>query len=94
MTSDPLFFVLNEFPQLINVILGHMSLVGPRPEMVYFHEMCSKENKNYDKILLIRPGITGWVKTGYDFTFLINYSVSMYFKSLLYTLDAIVYRKE
>jgi len=85
---------LDELPQLINVILGHMSLVGPRPEMVYFHEMCSKENKNYDKILLIRPGITGWVKTGYDFTFLINYSVSMYFKSLLYTLDAIVYRKE
>jgi len=100
---------LDELPQLINVILGHMSLVGPRPEMVYFHEMCSKEIKNYDKRLLIRPGITGWaqtmykrsdtleeyrVKTGYDFTFLLNYSVSMYFKSLLYTLDAIVYRKE
>lgn len=100
---------LDELPQLINCIKGDMSLVGPRPEMPYFHELCKKEIPNYTKRLLVKPGITGWaqtmykrsdtleeyrIKTGYDFYFLLHYSVGMYFKSLLYTLDTLVYRKE
>lgn len=100
---------LDELPQLINCIKGDMSLVGPRPEMPYFHELCKGKIPNYTKRLLVKPGITGWaqtmykrsdtldeyrIKTGYDFYFLLHYSVGMYFKSLLYTLDTLVYRKE
>ncbi|MEA1883091.1 MAG: sugar transferase [Thermotogota bacterium] len=100
---------LDELPQLINCTKGDMSLVGPRPEMPYFHELCKKEIPNYTNRLLVKPGITGWaqtmykrsdtleeyrIKTGYDFYFLLHYSVGMYFKSLLYTLDTLVYRKE
>jgi len=100
---------LDELPQLINCIKGDMSLVGPRPEMPYFHELCKQEIPNYTKRLLVKPGITGWaqtmykrsdtleeyrIKTGYDFYFLLHYSIGTYFKSLLYTLDTLVYRKE
>ena len=55
-------FKLDELPQLINVIIGDMSLVGPRPEVkkyvdLYNHEQC--------KVLSIRPGITDWASIHY-----------------------------
>lgn len=46
---------LDEFPQLINVLKGEMSFVGPRPEVRHYVEMYNEEQK---KVLLIRPGIT------------------------------------
>ena len=46
---------LDEFPQLVNVLLGHMSLVGPRPEVPEFAEFFPRE---FGKILTVRPGIT------------------------------------
>ena len=46
---------LDEFPQLINVFIGDMSLVGPRPEVPHYVDMYSDYEKN---VLLIRPGIT------------------------------------
>jgi lipopolysaccharide/colanic/teichoic acid biosynthesis glycosyltransferase len=50
-------YKLDEFPQLLNVILGDMSLVGPRPEVL-------EEVRNYTKeemeLLSVRPGITDW----------------------------------
>jgi len=100
---------LDELPQLINCLKGDMSLVGPRPEMPYFHELCEREIPNYTLRLLVRPGITGWaqtmykrsdtldeyrIKTGYDFYFLLHYSPCTYIQTLLYTLDTLVYRKE
>jgi len=48
---------IDELSQLINVINGDMSLVGPRPEVLEFVELYSDEEK---KILIIRPGITDW----------------------------------
>jgi len=48
---------IDELSQLINVINGDMSLVGPRPEVLEFVELYSDEEK---KILSIRPGITDW----------------------------------
>jgi lipopolysaccharide/colanic/teichoic acid biosynthesis glycosyltransferase len=48
---------LDELPQLFNVVLGEMSLVGPRPEVKYYTDMFSPEEK---AILGVRPGITDW----------------------------------
>ena len=50
-------FKLDEFSQLINVLLGDMSLVGPRPEVQKFVDMYTREEK---QILTVRPGITDW----------------------------------
>ncbi|HTP79347.1 MAG TPA: sugar transferase [Bacteroidota bacterium] len=59
---------LDEVPQFINVLLGHMSLVGPRPERPYFVEKLAKQIPLYRHRLRVRPGITGWaqVKHKYD----------------------------
>lgn len=50
-------FKLDELPQLMNVWIGEMSLVGPRPEVMQYVEMYTPEEK---PILDIRPGITDW----------------------------------
>jgi lipopolysaccharide/colanic/teichoic acid biosynthesis glycosyltransferase len=49
-------YQLDEFPQLINVIKGEMSLVGPRPEVKMYVDMMTEEEKEI--ILSVRPGIT------------------------------------
>lgn len=46
---------IDELPQLINVLIGEMSLVGPRPEVRRYVDLF---RKNYDTILVVRPGIT------------------------------------
>jgi lipopolysaccharide/colanic/teichoic acid biosynthesis glycosyltransferase len=50
---------LDELPQLVNVILGHMSLIGPRPERPEFVPALEKRIPHYRDRLMIRPGITG-----------------------------------
>jgi lipopolysaccharide/colanic/teichoic acid biosynthesis glycosyltransferase len=51
-------YKLDEFPQLIDVILGEMSIVGPRPEVPQYVEKYPKELRA--KIFKLRPGITDW----------------------------------
>ena len=48
---------LDELPQLINVFMGEMSFVGPRPEVQHYVDMFTEEEKY---ILSVRRGITGW----------------------------------
>jgi lipopolysaccharide/colanic/teichoic acid biosynthesis glycosyltransferase len=50
-------YKLDELPQLINVLKGEMSLVGPRPEVPHYVNMLTKEER---AILSVRPGITDW----------------------------------
>lgn len=55
-------YKLDELPQLLNVIIGDMSLVGPRPEVRKYVEKYTTEQK---KVLSIRPGITDWASIYY-----------------------------
>ncbi|MBL7068994.1 MAG: sugar transferase [Candidatus Omnitrophica bacterium] len=50
---------IDELPQLINVLKGEMSIVGPRPERPVFAERLSEDIKDYSKRLDVKPGITG-----------------------------------
>ncbi len=53
---------IDELPQLINVLRGEMSLVGPRPERPRFVERFSRELPGYASRHRVRPGITGWAQ--------------------------------
>lgn len=55
-------FKLDELPQLINVLIGDMSLVGPRPELRKYVEMYTEEQK---KVLTVRPGLTDYASIEY-----------------------------
>lgn len=56
---------LDEIPQFVNVLIGDMSVVGPRPEQESFVEKFSKEEPTYKRRLIVRPGITGWWQVKY-----------------------------
>lgn len=49
---------LDELPQLINILKGEMSFVGPRPERKFFIDQIYKENPDYELIYLMKPGLT------------------------------------
>lgn len=53
---------LDELPQLINVLLGHMSLVGPRPEVPRYVKLYTAQQR---EVLRVRPGITGMASIDY-----------------------------
>jgi len=81
---------IDELPQLINVFLGQMSLIGPRPETLKLSQRYETEIPNYRYRHVVRPGITGWAqvrqghvsdvgdvseKLEYDFFYVKNLSV-------------------
>jgi Undecaprenyl-phosphate glucose phosphotransferase len=53
---------LDELPQLFNVLLGHMSLVGPRPHARAHDDYYARSIENYDVRQHVKPGITGWAQ--------------------------------
>jgi exopolysaccharide biosynthesis polyprenyl glycosylphosphotransferase len=61
---------IDELPQLINVLKGDMSMIGPRPERPVFTEIFNQKTPGFIKRLAIKPGLTGWaqVNGGYDIT--------------------------
>ena len=58
---------LDELPQFINVLLGHMSLVGPRPERPVFCSMLEEKIHFFRLRHTLRPGITGWAQVKYRY---------------------------
>ena len=59
---------LDEIPQMINVIKGNLSLVGPRPERPEFVEKLEKEIDHYSLRYLIKPGFTGWAQIKFRYS--------------------------
>lgn len=59
---------LDELPQLWNIFVGHMSLVGPRPERACFYDEFETYIHGFRNRLAVRPGLTGWaqINGGYD----------------------------
>ena len=58
---------LDELPQLWNVLVGEMSIVGPRPEREYFIRQLKMKEQHYEQLLEVKPGITslGMINYGY-----------------------------
>lgn len=92
---------LDEIPQLVNVLQGTMSLVGPRPERPHFVDQFKYQIPLYTRRLRVRPGITGWAqvkwkydaslddvkeKTKYDLYYVENISLKMDIKILIITI--------
>lgn len=81
---------IDELPQLINILKGDMSLIGPRPERLVFIEKFNNEIPDFKKRLAVKPGLTGWaqVNGGYDITPKEKLNLDLYYiKHLSIVLD-------
>ena len=58
---------IDELPQILNVLRGEMSLIGPRPERPEFDVKLKQEIPYYDLRYLVKPGITGWAQVMYPY---------------------------
>src|SRR5574338_874858 len=96
---------LDELPQLINVMKGEMSLVGPRPERPVFVQELRNTIPYYDLRHTVRPGITGWaqtrfrygaskedshVKLQYDLFYVKNLSLTLDFRIVIHTVKVML----
>jgi len=92
---------LDELPQFFNVLIGEMSIVGPRPERQHFINLITEKAPHYHHLHKVRPGITSWgmVKFGYaenveemiermkyDILYIENISFTLDLKILIYTV--------
>jgi lipopolysaccharide/colanic/teichoic acid biosynthesis glycosyltransferase len=99
---------IDELPQILNVLRGEMSFVGPRPERPEFVEQLNETIPYYRERHSIKPGITGWAqlcypygsseqdameKLQYDLYYVKNHSLIFYIAILVQTVEVIVWGK-
>jgi exopolysaccharide biosynthesis polyprenyl glycosylphosphotransferase len=99
---------IDELPQLANVILGEMSMVGPRPERPHFVEQLARAIPFYRQRSYVKPGLTGWAqvnfpygasvedareKLAYDLYYAKNRSLVLDASILLSTIRVVLYRE-
>jgi exopolysaccharide biosynthesis polyprenyl glycosylphosphotransferase len=99
---------LDELPQLWNILIGDMSIVGPRPERPYFIQQIITEAPYYCLIYKVRPGLTSWgpIRVGYtdtmekmierlncDIVYVENMSLLLDLKILFFTTGVIIHGK-
>ncbi len=89
---------IDELPQLVNVLMGEMSLIGPRPERPHFVRLFKDQLPGYEFRLAVKPGITGLaqiygrystspeLKLRFDLMYIYNYSLFMDIRILLQTI--------
>jgi exopolysaccharide biosynthesis polyprenyl glycosylphosphotransferase len=99
---------LDELPQLINILRGEMSLVGPRPERPFFVEAFTKEIPHFQLRHVMKGGLTGWAqingrsvltsrpehKVRYDLYYIKNWSLVLDIKILIRTVSIVFQREE
>jgi polysaccharide biosynthesis protein PslA len=96
---------IDEIPQFYNILIGEMSLVGPRPERKHYIDIICTTHPHYRYLHKVKPGLTSWgmVKYGYaqnvdemkkrmeyDLLYIENCSLALDIKIMLYTLIVIV----
>lgn len=87
---------LDELPQLLNVLHGDMSLVGPRPERPEFVTALAKQIPYYSYRHCVKPGITGWAQINYKYGDTVNDAIMKfeydlyYIKNLAVSLDMFI----
>lgn len=98
---------IDESIQFWLILKGKMSLVGPRPEMIEYHEMMKPHIPYYTYRLLVKPGLTGWaqinykhsstleeykIKTEYDLYYVKNKNIFFDLKIILQTLESVIFK--
>jgi len=99
---------IDEIPQLINILKGEMSLVGPRPERAFFIDKLKNSINDYEKRLLVRPGLTGLaqvehkydeseadtvIKVKYDLNYIYGLNIFQDIKIMLKTVYVVLAAK-
>jgi lipopolysaccharide/colanic/teichoic acid biosynthesis glycosyltransferase len=87
---------IDELPQVINILKGDMSFIGPRPEDIRYYNDCKETIPIYKYKYMIRPGITGWAQVFYKHTDSFDDAYTkfgyeyFYLKNLSWKLDLII----
>lgn len=99
---------IDELPQMVNVLLGQMSVVGPRPERPEFVDKLAKEIPYYSERHTVKPGVTGWAqlkyvygystkgaeeKLRYDLYYVKNHSLLLDLLIILQTVEVVLWGK-